>query len=220
MNSARRAFLALFSLAVIAACAGLLMLAWGDRQLDLSSGNWHATGAIATGGNARVLFTVICGAVIALALAGLVAAVAPDRDGRRESLRLNQADGSKVRISPEALERLLREQLERLPEVVSAEPHVRLRGRMLATRADVAIRPGTSIAHATSEVANTTSQVYRELVGVTSADRPEISVHYADPSAEDAGRNREELIGEPMKWPDDDQRRRVEHSEREAAPHA
>src|SRR4051794_25491562 len=104
MNSARRGFLAVFSLAVLAAAVGLLVLAWSDRQLDASAGDWHATGSIATAGTARVIFTVICGAVIALAVAGLALAAAARRDGRRETLRLSQADGSKVRVSPEALE--------------------------------------------------------------------------------------------------------------------
>lgn len=212
MNEGRRAFLALFSLLFIAALGGFIALAWRESGADVSAGDWNATGAIATSGTARLVFTVICGALMAVGLVALLMAVAPDRHARRrESLRLNQADGSRMRITPEALEQLVRERLEVLPEVAAARPDVHMRGHALATDLEVAIVPGTNIAQASNDIVTTTMQAYRELVGVTAIDRPELSVRYADEAELRASNahlreRRAALTPEPLTWEEEEAR--------------
>ncbi|MGI8927188.1 MAG: alkaline shock response membrane anchor protein AmaP [Tepidiformaceae bacterium] len=178
MNALARALLVLYSLLLIAACVGVGLLAWneGDR-LDLNAGDLKMQAFIDSSDAARWALTGVLAAIALFALGAL--AVAFGREGRGgENLRVRQADGGYVTVSASAMERLISEELERLPDIRSATPRVRMQKGGVATDLDLAIEPGTSISHITTAASQTTAQVLREQVGVADVRRPSVRIRY------------------------------------------
>ena len=91
----------------------------------------------------------------------------------RSTLRMKQADGGTVEVSNEAIENLLRDELEQLPEVRRVAPKVRLAGGAVETSLDAWIEPSASIAHATTVLGQGVAGVLRDQVGVTNVRRPD-----------------------------------------------
>lgn len=189
MNVVRRLFLALYSILLIAAAGGLLALAWNEgQQLDLNVGNFNLQGLINTDDPAKAVWTVIMAAVVVLGLFTLFVALAPGVAGSSKgTLRMRQADGGMVEVTADALESMLQDELEQLPEVREAYPRVRLSGGAVDTETTVVIEPSANISTVTSAVADATARALRENVGVTSVRRPNIRIRYDEVNARPAG---------------------------------
>jgi len=186
MNIVRRFFLALWSLLLIAAAAGLGVLAWQDsRQLDLAVGEFNLQAFIEVDGWERAVFTAILAASGLIGLFALVTAFVPSRaasstrgSASKGVLRLHQADGGTVEVPASAIESLLRDELQEQPEIRKATPHVSVAGDAVTIVLDLVIEPSASIAHVTSLASSICSQTLKEQVGVTTVRRPHVRVSY------------------------------------------
>jgi len=186
MRLLRRVLLAVYSVLFVAACVGLAVLAWNqDRQLDISPDDFRFVAFISADDPAKWLFTLLMAALALFGLLTFIAALTPDRArGSRGKLRMRQAEGGTVEVTSGAIEGMLRDELERLPEIRQADPHVRLgRGGSVDTDVSAVIEPSASIAHVTNLVAVTTASTLREQVGVTNVRRPNVRIEYDEVSA-------------------------------------
>jgi hypothetical protein len=197
MDTTRRIILGCYSLLLIALAGGLIGLSWnqGD-QLDLHASDWRGVAFVEATDTARTIATIALAAVIAVGLFTLYLAFARGRSRRGGTLELKQADGGTVRVTGDALEQLLRADLERLPEVRRADPKVFVRKGAVEADITATLIPETSIAHATTAITNATRQTLQEQVGVTNTHRPSIRIEYDD----DARRERPTrgMTPEPM----------------------
>jgi|GEM_PF-3417377 len=185
MNALRRIVLAVYSVLLVAACLGLALLAWNqDKQLDIDLENFRLTAAITSGDTEKWLFTAFLVCVGLFGVLTLVLAFLRDRAGSgRGTLRLRQADGGTVEVTAGALEALIRDELERLPEIRQADPEVRVVKDAVSTDITTVIEPNVSIAHVTNLVAVTTASTLREQVGVTNVRRPNVRILYDEAAA-------------------------------------
>lgn len=192
MNGLRRAFLVLYSLLVIGAAGGLIALAWNqDRKLDINIGSFNLQAFIVSDDTAKWVLTIVLGAVALIGFLTLLLAVA--RTGQRGSakgtLRMRQSDGGTVEVTAGAIENLLREELEQLPDVQSVTPRVRVgSGGAVETAIDAAIEPTASIAVVTNELGQGVANVLRDQVGVTNVRRPSIRITYDEVNARSGAR--------------------------------
>jgi hypothetical protein len=110
-----------------------------------------------------------------------------------------------VEVTASAVESLVREAVEALPEVRRASSRIRLSGGAIDTYLDVEIEPSTSIANATKLLAQTVEDVLRDNVGVSSVRRPVIRITYDDLAARPvpASKRRPEPAFEPAIYPND-----------------
>src|SRR4051794_25847972 len=179
MNGLRRTLLVVYSMLLIAAAAGLIALTWNDdRKLDLSLGDFNLQAFVAASDNARIAATAVLAIV---ALIGVVSILLAFQRGERVSrgmVRLRQADGGTVEVSPSTLEGILRDDLERLSMVREATPKVRVSGGAVESDIAVTIEQGASIAQVTNTIAQATAQTLREQVGATTIRRPNIRINY------------------------------------------
>ncbi len=188
MNGLRRLFLALYSVALIAACGGLLALAWNqDQKLDISVRHFNLQAFIDASDSNRAVFTAVLVPFILLGVLTLSIAFWATSRGGRGTLVLKQSDGGTVEVTAQALETLLRDALNELPEIRQATPIVRLAGGAIDSTITVSIEPSASIANVTGLVTQTTGQVLREQVGVTTVRRPHVRINYDEISARPAG---------------------------------
>ncbi|WP_322819808.1 alkaline shock response membrane anchor protein AmaP [Tepidiforma sp.] len=189
MNAIRRVLLALYSLLLLAACGGLLALAWNqDKKLDIQLGEFNIQAFIVSSDGARAIFAVIIAAVALVAFFSLVASVWRSSAPRsRGVLALRQEDGGMVEVPAQTLEAILREALQLLPEVRRAEPRVDVRAGAVESHIDATIQPSVSIAAATKVMVDTVHAVLREQVGVTNVRRPAIRITYDELAARPAG---------------------------------
>ncbi|HMS57541.1 MAG TPA: alkaline shock response membrane anchor protein AmaP [Tepidiformaceae bacterium] len=178
MTANRRFLLALNSLLVLAASGALIALLWAERSLDLSLESLTATADFDAGDTAKLIATAALGAVALIALYSLYLSMTPAHSRRDSALRLRQGDGGTVEVRGSALEALLTSELERIPEVTRAEPRVRVHKGAVDSDIGVAIEPGASIAHVTTNVVNVTRQALQEQVGVNNVRRPAVRVRY------------------------------------------
>lgn len=188
MNGMRRFFLALYSLVLIAACGGLIVLAWNEEQmLDIQVRDFNAVAFIDAPTSHQIAFTAMLGPFILLGLITFLIALVTPSGGAGSRLRLRQADGGTVEVTAASLESLLRDELQRLPEIRQARPRVRLAGGAIDSEIAVVIEPSASIAQVTSLITQTTGQVLKEQVGVSTVRRPRISISYDEISARPVG---------------------------------
>jgi len=198
MNGLRRTFLAVYSILLIAAAGGIIALAWNqDQQLDLEIGSLNLTSAIVSSDGAKWAATAVLGAVALLGLLTLVMAVSRGggRSASKGTLRMRQADGGTVEVTGAAIENLLREELEQLPEVRRVDPRVRLAGGAIETSLEATIEPSASIAHATNLLSQGVANVLKEQVGVTNIRRPTIKINYEEMGARPVGTRGMETMG-------------------------
>jgi len=178
----RRGLLALYSLVFIAACGGLIGLVWNeDEKLDLDiSNDFNLQAFVAATDSAQILSTTVLGILIVFGLWTLIMSLLPAGGAGASSgmLRLKQSDGGTVEVTSQALERLVREEVEALPEVRQAVPRVKVSGGAVDTDALVVIEPQESIAHVTTVVNDAINRAYKEQVGVSNVKRPNIRISY------------------------------------------
>jgi len=181
MNVLRRVLLAFYSVVLIAAAGGAMALTWNNtKKLDLVVRDFNLQAFVVAGDTAKWIVTAILAGVTLLGLLTFVAAVAWSRSQRGGTLRLRQADGGMVEVTAEAVEALLRDELERLPDIRQVDPHVRLSGGAVDTEMTVVVEPSASIAHVTATVTQATAQALREQIGVTNVRRPTIRISYEE----------------------------------------
>jgi hypothetical protein len=184
MNAFRRLLLVVYSLILLAAVGGLGALAWNqDQKLDLSIKSFNLQGFVASSDNAKYAFTAVLVAIGLVALVTLLIAIWPQGSTRRGALRMKQTDGGFVEVTPTAIESVLREELEALPEVRSAQPKVSLSGGAIDTFVAAEIEPSASIAHATRLLSTTVENTLRDHVGVSQVRRPTIRISYDEMAA-------------------------------------
>jgi hypothetical protein len=180
MHTVNRILVVFLSLLLIAAAAGLITLAWvEDRFLNLELDNFDLEAAIVTDGTSRLVFTVVCAAIGALGLAFIALQfVRMGRQTRDQVVRLRQASGDQVELSTTTIESMIRQELEQLPEVRRAAVLVREEKNGLASVLDLHLEPDATVAHVTSEASHVVTAAFRERLGMSSAHRPLIRVHY------------------------------------------
>ena len=200
MNGVRRAILVLYSLLLIAAAGGLTALAWNqDRKLDLNVGQFNLQAFISSSDSAKFILSGILVVVALIGVLTLVLAVLRDAaGGGKGTLRMRQADGGTLEVTTAAIENLLRGELERLPDVRTVTPRVRLTGGAVDTWLDATIDPSASIAYVTSVLAQGVANVLRDQVGVTNVRRPNVRISYDEASARKAGAAPPSTIPAPL----------------------
>jgi hypothetical protein len=180
--------LALYSVAFIAACGGLLALTWNeDKKLDITVRHFNLQAFIDATDSNRVVFTVLLAPFVLLGVVTLVVAFWIESAASKGVLRMRQTDGGTVEVTATAIETLLRDALNRLPEIHRSSPRVRLSGGAVDTDIAVVIEPSASIANITGLVAQTTADVLKQQVGVTDIRRPNIRISYDEIAARPAG---------------------------------
>jgi hypothetical protein len=178
MNALRRFWLAIYSLLLIAAAGALIALTWADdQQFNWDIGGWNFQALINGTDAAKVVFTIILGVIALIGLLTLILAVFRESIGaQRGSLRMRQADGGTIEVTGRAIEALLRDELQRLPDVHSVSPRVRLVGGAVDTSLDATIASNANIATVTSTLSQGVSNILRDQVGVTNVRRPTIRI--------------------------------------------
>ncbi len=188
MNILSRVMLAFYSLVLIGACGGLGVLAWNEEdQLDIEVRDFNLRALIDAQDAERWVFTGILAVVGLVGLFTLFLAFLPARKRRRESLRMRQADGGYVEVTAEAMEMLIRDELESLPDIRSAIPRVHLEKGAVATDLDLSIEASAVISQVTASASEATKRVLQEQVGVADIRRPSVRIRYDDLSARPAG---------------------------------
>ena len=184
MNGLRRAFLFVFSLLLIGAAGGLIALVWNqERKLNLEIGDFNVQAFVASSNAAKYGVTAVLGAIALIAFIALVLAVLPTSSRSKGTLRMRQADGGTVEVTAIAIESLLRQELEQLPDVRSVVPKVALSGGAVETSLAATIEPSASIAQVTTDLAQGVASVLRTQVGVTNVKRPHIRISYDEMNA-------------------------------------
>lgn len=184
MNALRRFLLVIHALLLLGFVGGLISLAWDqDEQLDLNISDLNIQAFVEAGDNAKYALTAVLGAIGLIAVISLLVALWPQREGRKGAMRIKQTDGGFVEVTPGAIEALLRDELEALPEVRRANPRVRLNGGAVDTHVDADIEPSASIAHITKLLSSTVESTLRDHVGVTAVRRPVIRINYDEAAA-------------------------------------
>jgi hypothetical protein len=178
MNALRRLCLAIYSLLLIAAAGALIALTWAsDQQFNWTVGGWNFQALVNASDAGKIVFTIILGAIAVVGLLTLLLAVFRESvTGQRGSLRLRQTDGGTIEVTGRAIESLLRDELQRLPDVRSVNPRVRLTGGAVDTSLDAVISPTANIATVTSTLSQGVANILRDQVGVTNVRRPSIRI--------------------------------------------
>jgi hypothetical protein len=192
MNFFNRFFLVIYSLLFIAACAGLIVMAWNqDQKLDIVLGSFNLQAFILSDDRDRWLFSAMMGLLAMIGVISLIMAFS--RGGKSASsgtVRLRATDGGVVEIDASAVEALLRSNLESLPQVRQASPHVKAAKGSVETDITVSVYPGASISDITHTVNETTANVLRQQVGATQVRRPVLHITYDELAAVPSGRMR------------------------------
>lgn len=184
MNALRRILLVFYSLLLLAAVGGLGALAWNqDDQLDLDIGDLNLQALVTSTDTAKWIFTGVLAAIGVFAIATLLIALWPRRAGRRGAMRIRQSDGGTVEVTPSAVEAILKDELEALPEIQSAKPRVTLSGGAVDTYLDAQIEPSANIASTTRLIGSTVEEVLRDQLGVSAVRKPTVRISYDEMSA-------------------------------------
>lgn len=181
MNALRRLCLAIYSLLLIAGAGALIALTWADdQQFNWTVGGWNFQALVNASDAGKIVFTIILGAIALVGLLTLLLAVFRESvSGQRGSLRLRQTDGGTIEVTGRAIESLLRDELQRLPDVRSVTPKVRIVGGAVDTSMDAVIAPTANIATVTSTLSQGVANILRDQVGVTNVRRPSIRIEQA-----------------------------------------
>ena len=184
MNALRRILLIIYSLLLLAAVGALGVLAWNqDEQLDLDIGDLNLQALVTSGDTAKWIFTGVLAAIGLFALVTLLIALWPRRAGRRGAMRIRQSDGGTVEVTPSAVEAILKDELEALPEIQSAKPRVALSGGAVDTYLDAQIEPSANIANTTRLIGSTVEEVLRDQLGVSAVRKPTVRISYDEMAA-------------------------------------
>ncbi len=179
MTDLRRVALAIYSALALALCLGLVALTWDEgRQLDIGLGSFRFVSFIDAGSAAKWLLTLALGLVAALAGLTFVLAALPERRARSGAVRLKQSDGSRVEVDTATLETIIKEEVERLPDVRMVQARVRLEGGALETDLALIIEHGANITHVTAAAAHTAANALAGQTGDAEVRRPTVRVSY------------------------------------------
>jgi hypothetical protein len=189
MNALRRILLAVYSAVLLAAAGGLIALTWNqDKKLDLEVADFNLQAFVNASDGAKWAVTGVLAGIALFGFLTLLAAILrPSKASSRGTLRMKQADGGTVVVPASAIETLLRDELERLPEIRRVTPTVRVSSGAVDTVLDATIEPSASIAHATRVLGDGVAAVLKDQVGVTSVRRPIIHISYDELAARPAG---------------------------------
>lgn len=189
MNAVRRILLAFYSVLLLAAVGGLIALTWNqDQKLDLELADFNLEAFVNASDGAKWAATAALAGIALFGFLTLLAAILrPSKAASRGTLRMKQADGGAVVVTASAIETLLRDELERLPEIRRVTPTVRVSSGAVDTHLDATIEPSASIAHATRVLGDGVATVLKDQVGVTSVRRPTIRISYDELAARPAG---------------------------------
>jgi hypothetical protein len=189
MNAIRRILLVFYSVLLLAATGGLIALTWNqDKKLDLEVADFNLQAFVDASDGAKWAVTGILAGIALFGFLTLLAAIIrPSRASSRGTLRMKQADGGTVVVTASAIETLLRDELERLPEIRRVSPTVRVASGAVDTHLEATIEPSASIAHATRVLGDGVAAVLKDQVGVTSVRRPTIRISYDELAARPAG---------------------------------
>jgi hypothetical protein len=187
MNALRRFCLAIYSLLLIAACGALIALTWADNeQFNWTIGGWNFQAFVDSSDAGKIVFTIILAAIAVVGLLTLILAVFRESvRAQRGSLRMRQADGGTIEVTGRAIEALLRDELQRLPDVRSVATRVRIVGGAVDTNLDATIAPTANIATVTSTLSQGVANILRDQVGVTNVRRPTIRIAQDESSGYD-----------------------------------
>jgi hypothetical protein len=190
MNAVRRILLAFYSVLLLAATGGLIALTWNqDRKLDLEVGDFNLQAFVDASDSAKWAVTgILAGVALFGLITLLIAILRSSAAASAGTLRMKQADGGTVVVTAAAIESLLRDELEQLPEVRRVAPTVRVSSAgVVDTVLNATIEPSASIAHATRVLGDGVATVLKEQVGVTSVRRPLIHISYDELAARPVG---------------------------------
>lgn len=186
MSILGRIFLAFYSLLFIALCAVLTGLLWNDSQMiDIELGDLNFQSFFVPGADnaQKWAFTGLMAAFCLFGLATLLLAFMRSSSSSGGRLRIRQSDGGTVEVEARAIEAIIIDEVERLPDVRQADAKVRINGNAVDPLLTLVVQPSTSIAHITSEAAQATARALREQVGVANIRRPTVKISYDEISA-------------------------------------
>ena len=179
MTPLDRTLLAAYSLLIIALAVGLTALAWDQgRQLDLDLGGFRLTSAITSSAGAKWAFSLVTALVGLFGALTLAVALRPVPGPGKGVLRLRQEDGAVVEVSAAALERRLREELERLPDVAAASTRIRLWKTTIDPNVAITPAPGGHPSYISGAVVHTTLAVLEAAAPGATVRRPTLRVDY------------------------------------------
>lgn len=142
MTTARRAALAIYSLALIAFCALLVVLAWEDRkQLDLDLGGFRLVAFVDAGTTERWLFTGLMFLVAWLGVLTFLIAVIRPAKRIRDRIMVTQVDGTRLEVTAAGVAGAIREEVSLLPDVAAAEAAAHFVDDAAHVAVDVTPRP-------------------------------------------------------------------------------
>ena len=197
--SMQRAFLAAYSILFAGLCVVFIALVWDQgRQLDIGIGDWQFRAFISSGGPEKWAFTVLMALFGLMAFATLVLAIAP-ASGRRETFRILHPDGSVIEVRAEALEALVLDEVQRLPDVRRAEVYIDFEGKLVLCEVDATLDPAANVSYMTQAINFAVARVLEGQVGLGAVRRPAIRFSFV-----------EEATPLPPPPPEGPERRRLE----------
>jgi hypothetical protein len=203
MKDLQRGLLVFYSLLLIGACVLCATLVWDQtRQLDIDLGAFRITAGITSGDTERLLFTLMLICIGFFAALSMAIAVIP-MERYRPTLRIRQPNGADVEVAPPAMEAVLRDELERLPDVRQAYPVVRFTRDEVEAHLTVFLEPYATISHVAHAVQHTAEETLRERFHVTRLRRPGIHISYevAEPGHDPMGRVKPQVAFDPPPAP-------------------
>ncbi|MCC7364333.1 MAG: hypothetical protein IT303_08155 [Dehalococcoidia bacterium] len=190
MNGLRRGLLAGYSVVFIALCLGLIALAWNqDQQLDINPDGFRFVSYISSGDTEKLAFSALMACLALFGVLTLVVAIAVG-DTRGGAIRARRANGTSVELDTDAVEAMLRAELQGIPEIRHVEPRVRTAGAGVDVDVAASIEPSASIAHVTDLVLRTTTAVLRDELGIGNLRRPHVRLRYDEMAARPVGSGR------------------------------
>ncbi|HEY8489526.1 MAG TPA: alkaline shock response membrane anchor protein AmaP [Dehalococcoidia bacterium] len=179
MNVLNRILVIVLILAGIALAGGFVFLAWApDRDLHGGSADQiQFVLDVNADGSARLIATVVAGAVIALLVLLLLMEVRPRR---RKQLKLRPAGGDAVYVPEETLVQRIEEDALRVPHVETARAGVEVKGKGVAVDLTLGLDPETEIAPTVEAVSRAVEEGLSNKFGVPLAGRPRIHVRYQE----------------------------------------
>jgi hypothetical protein len=189
LDDLRRILLASLGILLALAAAGLVIMAWTpDRKLDIDMGGFDLEAFIDTAGGARLAFTVVMGTFMGLGVSIFTLALWPDREEVRDYLLVRRPDGTVIRFDAPAIEAIVREAVEQLPDALTATPRARILRHTVELEVDVVTRPAAVVDHVAAAVAYAAEDVLREQLFLDDVRRPQVRIRYAPREQEDLTR--------------------------------
>lgn len=189
LDDLRRILLATLGIILALAAAGLVVMAWTpDRKLDIDFGGFDLEAFIDTAGTARMAFTIVMGTIMGIGVSIFTLALWPDREEVRDYLLVRRADGTVVRFDAPAIETIVRESVEQLPDALTATPRARILRHTVDLEIDVVTRPAAVIDHVAAAVAHAAEDVLHGQLLLDDVRRPLVRIRYAPRDQGDASR--------------------------------